>query len=53
MMPESRAHAATRKRQGVGLPTLLREYNLLPQTIRAFSPPAPRRAWNPPRLIRC
>lgn len=36
-MPESRAHAATRKRQGVGLPTLLREYTLLQQTIRAFA----------------
>lgn len=36
-MPESRAHAATRKRQGIGLPTLLREYTLLQQTIRAFA----------------
>ena len=37
VMPESRAHAATRKRQGIGLPTLLREYTLLQQTIRAFA----------------
>ena len=36
-MPESRAHAATRKRQGIGLPTLLREYTLLQQTIRSFA----------------
>ncbi len=36
-MPESREHAATRKRQGIGLPTLLREYTLLQQTIRAFA----------------
>ena len=36
-MPESRAHAATRKRQGIGLPTLLREYTLLQQTIRTFA----------------
>ena len=35
-MPESRAHAATRKRQGIGLPTLLREYTPLPRTIPAF-----------------
>jgi signal transduction histidine kinase len=35
-IPESRAHAATRKRQGIGLPTLLREYTLLQQTIRTF-----------------
>jgi signal transduction histidine kinase len=37
VMPESRAHAATRKRQGIGLPTLLREYTLLQQTIRTFA----------------
>ena len=37
VMPGSRAHAATRKRQGIGLPTLLREYTLLQQTIRAFA----------------
>ena len=36
-MPESREHAATRKRQGIGLPTLLREYTLLQQTIRSFA----------------
>jgi signal transduction histidine kinase len=36
-MPESRAHAATRKRQGIGLPTLLREYTLLQHTIRTFA----------------
>lgn len=37
VMPESRAHAATRKRQGIGLTTLLREYTLLQQTIRSFA----------------
>ena len=37
VMPESRAHAATRKRQGIGLPTLLREFTLLQQTIRSFA----------------
>ena len=37
VMPESRAHAATRKSQGIGLSTLLREYTLLQQTIRAFA----------------
>ena len=37
IMPESREHAATRKRQGIGLPTLLREYTLLQQTIRTFA----------------
>jgi signal transduction histidine kinase len=36
-IPESRAHAATRKRQGIGLSTLLREYTLLQQTIRSFA----------------
>ena len=37
VMPESREHAATRKRQGIGLSTLLREYTLLQGTIRAFA----------------
>lgn len=37
MMPESRTHAATRKKQGIGLPTLLREFTLLQQTIRSFA----------------
>ena len=37
VMPESREHASTRKRQGIGLPTLMREYTLLQQTIRAFA----------------
>lgn len=37
VMPESREHAATRKRQGIGLATLLREYTLLQETIRAFA----------------
>lgn len=36
-VPESREHASTRKRQGIGLPTLLREYTLLQGTIRAFA----------------
>src|SRR5437764_14887881 len=36
-MPEPRQHAATRKRQGTGLPTLLREYTLLQQTIPSFA----------------
>src|SRR5215213_7391464 len=37
VMPESREHAATRKRRGIGLTTLLREYTLLQQTIRSFA----------------
>ena len=37
VMPESRAHAATRKGQGIGLSTLLREYTLLQRTIRTFA----------------
>src|SRR4051812_7201488 len=36
-IPESREHAATRKRQGIGLPTLLREYTLLQQVIKVFA----------------
>ena len=36
-IPESREHAATRKRQGIGLPTLLREYTLLQQSIKDFA----------------
>ena len=36
-IPESREHAATRKRQGIGLATLLREYTLLQQTIKEFA----------------
>ena len=36
-MPESRAHAAARRRQGIGLSTLLREYTLLQRTIRDFA----------------
>ena len=36
-VPESREHAATRKRQGIGLPTLLREYTLLQQAIKEFA----------------
>src|SRR5437764_14524308 len=37
VMPESRAHAAPRKRQGVGLPTPLRENTPLQETRRAFA----------------
>src|SRR5512144_233370 len=37
VIPESREHAATRKRQGIGLATLLREYTLLQQAIKDFA----------------
>jgi signal transduction histidine kinase len=37
VIPESREHAATRKRQGIGLPTLLREYTLLQRAIKEFT----------------